>query len=295
MDFEELYDEEESLEFEEDEDEAEVNEEESAFLTEVNLDEEADLDSQLLDEGHDDLGLAGVPEHGLTFEDWLEPQADEELSDPIEEPEGAVAGIDIEEDPFIALSGTHEVEPFTGYEEFYEVHGSPIEDMDLWDMQDDPCSCAVATTNMMFRSLGLDPGEDVIADVFEEMGIYDPAWGTDPYLIDDVINELAEHADLDVQATEISGFDEEDLSELLDAGVRPLVGVDSGELYDDDYVPPDTGHAVQVTGLIESPEGDFVVINDPGFPEGAGQTIPLNRFMAAADDFGFSAVSLTVA
>jgi hypothetical protein len=167
--------------------------------------------------------------------------------------------------------------------------------MDLWDLQDDPCSCAVATTNMMFRSLGLDPGEDAIADVFEEMGIYDPATGTNPFLIDDVINELAEHEDLDIQATEISGFDEEDLGDLLDAGVRPLVGVDSGELYDDSYVPPDTGHAVQVTGLIESPEGDFVVINDPGFPEGAGQTIPLNRFMAAADDFGFSAVSLTVA
>ena len=217
MDFEDLHDEEESLEFGDEEDEAEVDEEESALLTEVNLDEEADLDSQLLDEGHDDLGLAEVPEHGLAFEDWLEPQADEEFIHPIEEPEGAVAGIDMEEDAFIALSGTHEVELFSGYDEFYEVHGSPIEDIDLWDLQDDPCSCAVATTNMMFRSLGLDPGEDVIADVFEEMGIYDPAYGTDPYLIDDVINELADYADLDIEATEISGFDEGDLAELLEA------------------------------------------------------------------------------
>jgi hypothetical protein len=256
MDFDDFHDEEESLELDKDEDEAEIEEEEAAVVTEVSLLEEADLDSQTPDEIDADLGLAAIPDHGLTFEDWLEPQADRDLGDIIEELVGQEAEIGIAEDPFIFLSATHEVEPFTGYEEFYEVHGSPIEDMDLWDLQDDPCSCAVATTNMMFRSLGLDPGEDAIADVFEEMGIYDPATGTNPFLIDDVINELAEHEDLDIQATEISGFDEEDLGDLLDAGVRPLVGVDSGELYDDSYVPPDTG---------------------------------------AADDFGFSAVSLTVA
>ena len=295
MDSEDFHDEDESLELDEDGDEAEIEEEETGLLTEVNLEEEADLDPQLHDEGYDDLGLDFIPDHGLTFEDWLEPQADRDLGDIMEALEGGGAELEGTEDLFIALSTTHEVESFSGYDEFFEVHGTPMEDMALWDMQDDPCSCAVATTNMMFRSLGLDPGEDVIADVFEEMGIYDPAHGTDPYLIDDVINELAERADLDIQATEISGFDEETLAELLDAGMRPLVGVDAGELYDDLCIPPDSGHAVQVIGLKESPEGDFVVINDPGFEGGAGQEIPLSRFMAAADDFGFSAVSLTVA
>lgn len=188
------------------------------------------------------------------------------------------------------------IDPLSALSDIYtiEVHGTPDVDIAFWDQQDDPNSCAVATTNMMFRSLGLDPGESGIADVFEDMGIYDPASGTNPYLIDEVINHVAENAGINIQANEINGFTEETLIEMLEKGIRPMVGVDVSELYDDFWIPPDSGHAVQVTGIINTQEDNFVVINDPGFEEGAGQTIPLDRFMSAADDFGFTAVSITV-
>ena len=187
----------------------------------------------------------------------------------------------------------------TDFAIYNEVHGSPIEDMELWDQQDDPMSCAVATANMMFRTAGLDVGESEIAAVFESQGIYDPDFGTNPNLIDDVINDMAIHGDLDIHAEEITGFTPESLEEMLDQGIRPLVGVDSSELYDSGNrllnemgLIPDTGHAVQVTGIVHNEEGDFVVINDPGFPEGAGQMIPMEDFMGASEDFGHTAVAM---
>lgn len=187
----------------------------------------------------------------------------------------------------------------TDFAAYNEVHGSPIEDMALWDQQDDPMSCAVATANMMFRTAGLDVGESEIAAVFESQGIYDPNSGTDPYLIDDVINDMAINNNLNIHAEEINGFTPQSLEEMLDQGVRPLVGVDSSELYGNGNrllnemgLIPDTGHAVQVTGIVHNEEGDFVVINDPGFPEGAGQMIPMGDFMGASEDFGNTAVAM---
>jgi len=194
------------------------------------------------------------------------------------------------EDPFAAFSATYDVDLFPGFDQFAEIHGTPVEDTALWDHQDDPNSCAIATTNMMFRSLGFDPGEDKIAELFNDMGIYDPAYGTNLYLIDEAINTIADYADININAAEIDGFTEETLSNLLDDGVRPLVGVDASELYDDLWIPPDSGHAVQVTKITK----DFVTINDPGFEEGAGQKIPLHKFMNAAADFGFTAISVTI-
>jgi hypothetical protein len=187
----------------------------------------------------------------------------------------------------------------TDFATYNEVHGSPIEDMELWDQQDDPMSCAVATANMMFRTVGLDVGESEIAAIFESYDIYDPDFGTNPYLIADVINEMAIHGGLDIHAEEITGFTPESLEEMLNQGIRPLVCLDSSELYDSGDrllnemgLIPDTGHAVQVTGIVHNEEGDFVVINDPGFPEGAGQMIPMEDFMGASEDFGNTAVAL---
>jgi len=182
---------------------------------------------------------------------------------------------------------------------YNEIHGTPIEDLALWEEQDDPNSCAVATTNMMFRTVGLDIDEQVTAAIFESRSIYDPSAGTDPGMIDDVINEMAIRCDLDFHAVQIDGFTPESLQDMLDDGIRPLVCVDSSELSGDDArllnemgLIPDTGHAVQLTGIIHNEEGDFVVINDPGYPDGAGQVIPMETFLQASEDFGNTAVAV---
>jgi hypothetical protein len=201
-------------------------------------------------------------------------------------------------DPLASLSDSYEVEVFPGYEEFAETHGTPPEDLEFWDPQDEDYSCAVATTNMMFRSLGFDPGESLIAEIFEEEGIYDPAEGTDPTNMLDAIRAVADHQGIDIQATEIRGFTEETLRNMLDEGVRPLIAVDAHELYGGSELTlneihgyPDSGHAVQAIQIIDLDE-DVVVINDPDPHLGPGQRIPLHRFMKAANDFDFTAVSI---
>jgi len=182
---------------------------------------------------------------------------------------------------------------------YNKIHGTPMADLALWEEQDDLNSCAVAATNMMFRTVGLDIDEQVTAAIFESRGIYDPDAGTNPELIDDVINEMAIRGDLDLHAVQIDGFTPESLQDMLDDGIRPLVGVDSSELYDDGNrllnamgLIPDTGHAVQVIGVIHNEEGDFVVINDPGTPDGAGQVIPMKTFLNASEDFGNTAIAV---
>jgi|GEM_PF-1562574 len=201
--------------------------------------------------------------------------------------------------PLIYDDTTYDDLSFSGYNELYEVHGTPAEDMALWDPQDDPMSCAVATTNMMFRSVGLDIGEDSIAEVFEQANIYDPAIGTNPHEIDDVINAMARANDLDLHAEEFRGFTPDSLEEMLEQGIRPLIAVDSAELHDSGRqmlnelgIIPQAGHAVQLIGIERGEDGDYVVINDPGFPEGAGYKVPMERFRGAAEDYGFLGVAV---
>lgn len=63
-----------------------------------------------------------------------------------------------------------------------------------------------------------------------------------------------------------------------------LVGIDSSE-----YQPAD--HAIVVTGIGDSPEGPVVYINDSGVPDGAAQPYPLDRFMDAWENGGFTYVA----
>lgn len=187
------------------------------------------------------------------------------------------------------------------------IHGTPDEDLALWKEQESPMSCAVASTEMLLKSIGVDAKESELAEVFEEYGIYDPATGTDPHMIDEVVNKMAETEGLDIRAEEINNFTVDDLTKMLDAGNRPLICLDSAELYPDSIGldqqgmekmlelmdKPLSGHAVQLTGIIQTEQGTMVVLNDPGRPDGGAIQVPLDKFMAASDDFGWTAITIT--
>jgi hypothetical protein len=180
-----------------------------------------------------------------------------------------------------------------------EINGHPISEIPIFDPQDEPYSCAVATTSMIFHSLGYEYGEEYFSQCFEKFGIYDPQTGTLPSSIDEAINKISERNGLEIHASEINNFSLEDLKTHLDAGNKMLIALDAYELYNEDGMTlkevkniPDSGHAVQLTGIVESKNGSFAVINDPGISDGAGKSIPMDKFMNACKDFNFTAFSV---
>lgn len=197
-----------------------------------------------------------------------------------------------------ALSLTYDNLTFEGFEGFYAMHGTPAEDLALWDQQDGPCSCAVATTNMMFASLGLEVGEGVLAEEFMRQGIYDVSSGTNPHLIPDAINAFAYRHGLEVEAFSMTATSVVDFEQALDAGYRPLVSVDAIEIHgtaemqllNDFGRVPDQGHAVQLIGIEHTPNGSYAILNDPDYA--AGMKVPMDRFLEATADFGGLCVAM---
>ncbi|BBO79710.1 hypothetical protein DSCO28_02760 [Desulfosarcina ovata subsp. sediminis] len=178
-----------------------------------------------------------------------------------------------------------------------EISGDPIGNPDFFDRQDGPNSCAIATASMILRNIGYDFGEDFLADYFQQFGAYDPEFGTDSHSIADAINVLSELTNSDFNATEINHFTIDELKQILDSGDKILVGVDSHELYYDSDITlneirgiPDSGHAIQLIGIIRNGNDTSVVLNDPGIENGAGITVPLDRFLHSSDDFNYTAI-----
>lgn len=199
-------------------------------------------------------------------------------------------------DCYDALACTYEDLAFDGYDAYYELHGTPAEDMELWDHQDAPYSCAIATTNMMYRSFGVDFGEDALSEAFLQLGIYDPAAGSNVYAVDDAINLISEAQGIDAHAVAIHVQSADHFAALLDAGFKPMVAIDTYELEVSDVerclndvgLLPTAGHAVQLTGIVDTPDGTFAVLNDPD--RGAGIHVPIDVFLDASEDFNGACV-----
>ena len=208
---------------------------------------------------------------------------------------------DVPDDVYAAMASVCDELVFPGYADLMATSGSPDADMALWDQQDAPMSCAVATTNMMFRSMGLEPGEDWLAEAFQNSDVYDPMRGSDINFIDDAINSIAAANGLDIQAETLTGVDVDDLETMLERGIRPLIAVDGAELYagaderalNDLGFLPNSPHAVQLIGIEHTPEGNFAIINDPYPANGAGLRIPLDTFKDAWADGNNSCVAMS--
>jgi len=203
-------------------------------------------------------------------------------------------------DPLVVDHDMYNDLSFAGYDELYEVHGTPLEDMALWDPQDDPMSCAVATTSMMFHSIGVEHiSESGIAEEFQELGIYDPATGTDTSHLADSLNRMCRELGIEAEAVAISGATVKDWAEMLGRGTRPQLFIDATELdplgraLNDLGLIPGSPHAVQLIGIEDGPNGCTAIINDPGSPDGSGLQVPMDVLRDASQDFGHSGTCLT--
>lgn len=189
---------------------------------------------------------------------------------------------------------------FQAYEQDLSEQGTRLEDLSNWNQQDHPYSCAVATCEMILDGYGLDFSEADIAKVFTDAGIYDPEQGTAPKEIDETLNALFEKQGIALEAKEVEGWRVEDLQEMLDRGVKPLIALDSAETWPGNETEtmnefngiPDAGHAVQLIDIEDGPDGKVVVLNDPAAPEGQGMKVPMATFLDACEDFGNLAIAV---
>ncbi|MGK5529772.1 hypothetical protein [Streptomyces sp. URMC 129] len=186
-----------------------------------------------------------------------------------------------------------EPEP-AGYDPGAAVVGDPETSATYWHRQDADFSCAVAAQEFVLDEVtGTDRTEAELAVLAEERGWYQPGAGTP---LADMAN-LLEHHGIPVRREEGANLD--DVRFALADGDKLLVPVDADEIAAPFHTPaspladyptiPGQGpdHAVQVTGLdYTDPAGTWVILNDPGRPDGAGYRVPVEAFWAAWEDSG---------
>jgi hypothetical protein len=177
------------------------------------------------------------------------------------------------------------------------LSGDPGAELDFWHEQAGADTCAVVSQEMVLESLtGTDFSEDSLAAEAEANGWYQPGAGTPLYHMDSL---LEAHG---VPTETHFGASLDDVAGALDRGEKVIVSLDSDEIWSaggdpvledlvGDPIPGQgANHAVEVTGIVDSPDGPMVVLNDPGHPDGAGAMIPVAQFQGAWDDSGAFAV-----
>lgn len=151
--------------------------------------------------------------------------------------------------------------------------------------QTTPFTCAVVSQQMVLNEFGFDVSESQL--------VYDATangWLTDGGTSPADAGNLLEY--YGVPTHHSNGLDNM-ISDLAE-GHQVIVGLDSDEIWhSDNWIVNDlrdmfgdqADHAVVVKGIKTNETGEpIVVINDPGYPEGAGKEYPLDQFMDAWQD-----------
>ncbi|WP_455136589.1 C39 family peptidase [Thermophilibacter sp.] len=170
-----------------------------------------------------------------------------------------------------------------------KVVGNPAADADDWEYQEASGPCAIYAQVMAYENMtGQDVDINEVIAKAEEMGIYEPGSGTSMEDMDEVLKMLG------AQTEEGTGGTLDDLRECLENGGRIVVGVDGDEIWsgdnDNDYIPNNPNHAIEVTGIDYSGEEPMVIVNDSGTPDGHAIQVPASDFMDAWEDSDYAYV-----
>jgi hypothetical protein len=173
----------------------------------------------------------------------------------------------------------------------FESIGVPDSDAPHWQLQTTPFTCAVVAQRGIIE-------EFTGHEISEAQLVYDATahgWLTDGGMsMGDVGNLLELYG---VPCHEHTDATIEDLMSELAQGHKVIVGVDSGEIWNQDYSWEDflhqaADHAIWVTGIDTSDLANpKVIVNDSGDPNGAGKAYDLYVFRDAWQDSGFFYVS----
>lgn len=168
------------------------------------------------------------------------------------------------------------------------IIGEPFEDISNWHQQEMPNSCAVACQEFAIESLlDIDLDESQYREIAERHGYTDE--GGTPFLFaGDVAKEFG------LQSEFNESFTLEEAMEKIQNGEKIIAAIDNSMLYfpNDPFRPfltPQVNHAVEITGFDTSDPNDIkVIINDPGYPNGAGNVYSWDYFRSCSADMYIS-------
>ncbi|MZP28601.1 hypothetical protein GTO91_02560 [Heliobacterium undosum] len=174
--------------------------------------------------------------------------------------------------------------------------GTPVEDSEVFPGQQNyEDTCAIRSQQFIIEQFtGLPMTEEQLMAEASANGWYTPGGGTP---LEDVGNLLELHG---IPVNRIENANIFNLANELAQGHKVIIGVDSGELWQEQPILSNiadqlgisgTDHAVVVSGIDTSdPEHIKVIVSDPGTGEAAA-TYPLEDFLDAWQDSGCYMVS----
>lgn len=149
------------------------------------------------------------------------------------------------------------------------------DELNSWIQQSENMSCAVASQTMAVNQLenGFLSESELLAIGKEKGWYHDGTYACD-------VGKIAEHLGMDVEQR--SSVAAGELTLANDPEVKVLANVDSTLLhYPESFKRCQADHVVQVLRVESTPQGEVVIINDPGHPGGRGAVYPIEVFEKA--------------
>lgn len=164
------------------------------------------------------------------------------------------------------------------------VSGDPEHDMQYWEYQGDTQRCAIYAQKFAIEeALGREIDVEELVAIADENGWFDADLDSGTVTLN--MNKLLEYYGVEHEMS--FGNDIDAIEQALNEGHNVIVSVDSGQIWygeDNNIFSPFTAadHAVEVIGIDRTdPEHPMVILNDSGTPNGCGELVPLEVFVAA--------------
>lgn len=171
------------------------------------------------------------------------------------------------------------------------LHGAPESSSEEWFLQYDDGYCVPASITQVISEVTGKAlsDESVVVSAIQEMGLdFDPSKGM---TMDEGLAVL-EHLGVDAEVQ--TGLSLADLEAYLDDGRSLILGVDSGDIWGEPDPAGTTGeadHALVITAIDQ--ERGYVVLSDPGNPDGNQDVVSLADFVEAWSGSDNSAIVTT--
>ena len=263
----------------------------------------ADFDADGIDDEvsltKDELAAAS-PEIAVLLDADLADLEDGGVGDPLADPTQDPAPILPEDQPETHLTplqdpATVGPEFETNYEgEGFQVQegvlvGDPAGDAEHWFNQAQNGFCVPSSVAQIVSEYSGEhfANEEAFVERANELGLFVVGMDGVPGMTQAGALELLESCGVEAAPLENGSLDK--LENFLEEGRRTMLFVDSGEIWEGEAVEDNAmDHAVVVTGI--DVDAGVVILSDPGTPDGNMLEVPIDTFMDAWADGGYSGV-----